>query len=257
MERFIHRIPDRDAGDEGSEEAPAHAESVGAIFLPHDLLERREGLSPRRKKRQADGQGSEAALGDFAAVGRQVATVLAAAQQAAEEIRQEATREGEHIRAEADAEAGRVRANASDVLRDAERQRSEAEKYVAETRAAADSYADEKQREAENEAEKIKARAEREGRAIIKAAERRGTEIEEVAQRRGEELDEESMKVEEWLRKVLSASQTVSEDLEGVLETKQGTDLTVTYEWLDEAPKQRSAESASPSRATGADAPRL
>lgn len=245
MERFIRRIPDGDEEDEGSREAPAHADSVGAMFLPHHLLERREGLAPRRKKRQADGQGSEAALGDLGAVGRQVATVLAAAQQAAEEIRQEATREGEHIRAEADAEAGRARANASDVLREAERQRSEAEKYVAETRAVVDSYADERRREAENEAEKIKSRAEGEGRAIIKAAERRAKEIEEAAQRRGDELAEESIKVEEWLREVLSASQTVSEHLEDVLATKPGTDLTVTYESLDEAPKQRSAESAS------------
>jgi hypothetical protein len=245
MERFIRRIPDRDEDDEGSREAPAHAESVGATFLPHHLLERREGLSPRRKKRQPDGQGSEAALDDFGAVGRQVATVLAAAQQAAEEIRQEATREGERIRAEADAEAGRIRANASDVLREAERQRSEAEEYLAETRAVADSYADAKRLEADNEAEKVKARAEGDGRAIIKAAERRGQEIEEAAQRRGDEVAEESMKVEEWLRKVLSASQTVSQHLERVLATKQGTDLTVTYESLDDAPKQRSAESAS------------
>jgi hypothetical protein len=105
-------------------------------------------------------------------------------------------------------------------------------------------YAEEKRGEADNEAEKIKARAEGKGRAIIKAAEHRRQEIEEAAKRRGDELAEESVKVEEWLRKVLSASQTVSQHLERALGTKQETDLTLTYEPRDDAPKQRSAESA-------------
>jgi hypothetical protein len=242
MERFVRRI--RGRGHGSSREGPARAESVGTTFLPRYLLERREPLSPGRKKSQSEGQESEPASTDFGAVGEQVAAVLASAQQAAEEIRQQAAREAEQVLADADEGSARTRDNAAVVLRDAERERLEAERYGAQTRAAADSYAEEKRRENDSEAERIKAGAEGEGRAIVKAAERRAHEIEQAAHRRSDEIAAESAHVEERLKEFLSTSQALSERLVDVLAAKE-TELAVTDESLDEVLTKRSAGSPS------------
>jgi hypothetical protein len=81
-----------------------------------------------------------------------VASLLAAAEQAASQVLREANDESEAIRADARGEAARVRDQAVSALRDAQRQRADIEKLVHDVRGAADAYAEQRRREADDEA---------------------------------------------------------------------------------------------------------
>jgi hypothetical protein len=183
-------------------------------------------------------------------VGEHVASVLAAAEAAAERIRQEAGRIADEIRAGAENDAKRVHGEAADLLRDAEQLRWQAEKDAAEKRSAADSYADEKRREGENEAEKIKARAEGEGRATVKAAERQAQDREQAAQQRVDELAREAAGIEERLTALLSATKALGQTLEDLLGSQEPLEGGAGAEFLEKAllEETASAETPGPSR---------
>jgi hypothetical protein len=139
--------------------------------------------------------GSEGAA--YADLGRHVASVLEAAQEAAErmkaEARSEATRVGEEARKEAEATLAEAHRKADELEAETGRIRSEATSAADDVRARADVYAEDKRAEADEAAERIVGRAERAARERARAAEER--------QRA---LDQNVVRTEERLRQLVS-----------------------------------------------------
>jgi hypothetical protein len=184
---------------------------------------------------------------DYVEVGAHVASVLAAAEQAAVHIRQEAKDEASEIRDDARQEAARIRQDAAADLRDLQRQRSELEKYTLETRAAADDYADKKRGEGDADAAKIKAEAEGQARSIVKDAEVRARGVEDAARRRGAELERESQQIEERLRDLMTTSRELAEHLETRLARTDRRQADSSEKGLEEALKPKPARKAASS----------
>jgi DNA anti-recombination protein RmuC len=111
-----------------------------------------------------------AAPPDFVAVGAHVASVLAAAEQTASQIRQDANLEADAIREDALDEAVRVRDQAVSALRDAQRQQADIEKLVREVRGAADAYSEQRRREGDEAAAKAENRLRKLGRTARELA---------------------------------------------------------------------------------------
>lgn len=181
---------------------------------------------------------------DYIEVGAHVASVLAAAEQAAVHIRQEAKKEANEIRDDARHEATRIRHDAAADLRDLQRQRSELEKYILETRGAADEYAEKKRSEGDAEAAKIKADAEGQARSIVNDAERQARGVEEAAHRRGVELERESQQIEERLRGLMNTSRELAEHLEARLARTDRGQPASTGKGIEEALKPKPARKA-------------
>jgi cell division septum initiation protein DivIVA len=139
----------------------------------------------------------------YADIGERVAGVLAAAETAANQIREDA-----HLQAK-------------DVLgaaqRDADELRKKAAAYDADTRTAVDSFASERRREAEREIQKQLTDGEAQARATRQAAEAMARQIEEDGRRRGQALREESKAVEERLKKALASLRRMSLEIEQLL----------------------------------------
>jgi hypothetical protein len=231
-------------GDASREDGPPEPESVGATFLPRYLREGGEPLPERTEDTETVRPAETAA--DFESVGEHVASVLAAAEAAAERIRQEAGRIADEIRAGAENDAKRVHGEAAALLRDAEQLRWQAEKDAAEKRSAADSYADEKRREGESEADKIKARAEGEGRATVKAAERQAQEREQAAQQRLDELAKEAAGIEDRLTAFLNATKGLGQMLEDLLGLAEQPESSTGAESLEKALLEETASAETP-----------
>jgi hypothetical protein len=183
-------------------------------FLPAFLREPREPAPSDRHDAQAEAPGSAPSMERYGDLAVHIASVLAAAEDAAEHVRQEAAQEVEQIRLVAHREAARIRHEAEEVVRDSRRDRSEAESYAGEVREAADSYAEEKRLEAEAEAATIKVDAEYEARTIVADAERRVEEIEQAARRREEERGRESRQVEARLKELVNTVRDLTQRLE-------------------------------------------
>ena len=114
---------------------------------------------------------------DFDRLGGHVSSVLAAAEEAAvliqEEARQEAERVREQAENEATARAEATREDADATRAEAKRVRSETEEWTKQTRTAAEKYAADRRSEAEAEARTILTAAELQAAAFGKDAERR------------------------------------------------------------------------------------
>jgi len=101
-------------------------------------------------------------------VGERTGSILAEAEQSAQEIRAEAEQEGQAVAASARAEADRVR--------------KEAESYAAEARAAADTYAREQRAEADAYAEQTRSATDKEARELRTTAEQDAAAMIEASQ---------------------------------------------------------------------------
>ena len=223
-------------------------------FLPYSLRTRRTpGQNTRDAGSDAEGPPLEDSA-DFAQVGSHIASVLAAAEHAAEQISEEAREAASKIREDASREAERIRREADDVASACERQRAEIEKYVAETREAADAYAQKTRQTGEAEAEKIRADAEKTARSVVGEAERRGQDIEDAARRRSEHLAKEEHDIEERMRNLLGASRELTEHLEEELGLKSSPEAAAGQESLDEALKPATGRGASRKKSSRASA---
>jgi cell division septum initiation protein DivIVA len=139
----------------------------------------------------------------YADIGERVASVLAAAETAANQIREDAALRAEEV-------LGAAKQEAEDVRR-------KAAAYDTDTRAAVDSYASERRREAEQEIRKQLTDSEAQARATRQAAEAMARQIEEEGQRRGKALREESKAVEERLKKALAGLRRMTVEIEQLL----------------------------------------
>jgi cell division septum initiation protein DivIVA len=146
---------------------------------------------------------SERDSSHFADIGERVAGVLAAAETAANQIREDARLSAEEILSAAAEEADDVRRKAA--------------AYDADTRAAVDSFASERRRESEQEIQTQLADSEAQARATRQAAEAMARQIEEDGRRRGEALRDESTAVEERLRKAHAGLRRMTVEIEQLL----------------------------------------
>jgi cell division septum initiation protein DivIVA len=150
--------------------------------------------------------------GSSAEVGARVSAVLAAAEDAAEQIRTEAREEAERLVAEAEA---RGRARVEELTGEPERLRAEAEADAARMRS-----------EAGAEAENLRAEAKREAEATRQAALDAARGIEADGDRRKNELWDELRAIEDdrqraliRLQRTLSSLRGAATELEGAVET--------------------------------------
>jgi hypothetical protein len=157
---------------------------------------------------------SQPLMSSYADIGERVAGVLAAAETAATQIREDA------------------RASAEEVLsiarEEAEALRREASAYDADTRAAVESYASDRRREVDQEVSKQLADSENQARATRQAAEAMARQIEEDAKRRGEALRGESRAVEERLKKAAQGLRRMTAEIEELLGAKEGGGESLT-----------------------------
>jgi chromosome segregation ATPase len=137
----------------------------------------------------------------YADVGDAVASVLKAAQEAAERLRDEAQTQARDILERAHGEAS---ARIEELTRESERTRSEAEDYARDVRAAVDSYGTQQRRGAEEEARHILADAEEQARATREAAQEMGQQIGSEARARYERLHEEVRSLEERRTRIVT-----------------------------------------------------
>jgi cell division septum initiation protein DivIVA len=144
----------------------------------------------------------------YADIGERVAGVLAAADTAASQIREDARASAEEILSLARDEA--------------EALRREAAAYDADTRAAVESYASDRRREVDEDVQGQLADAERQARATREAAEAMARQIEDEARRRGQALRDESQAVEERLQKAAQGLRRMTAGIEELLGAPAG-----------------------------------
>jgi cell division septum initiation protein DivIVA len=189
--------------------ARAHALATEAAECDKYVhVQRHEGISVMTGTHDHDLSGSPDASSrptsaSYADIGERVAGVLAAAETAANHIREDARGSAEEILSIAREEADAVRADAA--------------AYDADTRAAVDSYASDRRREVDQEVEKQLADSEAQARATRQASEAMARQIEEDARRRGQALRDESRSVEERLKKAAQGLRRMTSEIEELL----------------------------------------
>jgi cell division septum initiation protein DivIVA len=193
------------------DELLAYANALAKEALECDMLlqgQRNEGIRGMTETADRDLSSTPATPKDrdsstYADIGERVASVLAAAETAANQIREDAALRAEEVLEAANQEAEDVRRKAA--------------AYDTDTRAAVDSYASEQRREAEQEIRKQLTDSEAQARATRQAAEAMARQIEEEGQRRGKALREESQAVEERLKKALAGLRRMTIEIEQLL----------------------------------------
>jgi hypothetical protein len=169
-----------------------------------------------RSATQQEGDGDDS----YAQVGEQVASVLAAARQAAEEIRTTALEEAGTIRDEASREAQQLRL-ASEALR------TEAEEYDRKTREAADRYVEATRQQLEEETARRRGEIDLAAQESQRAAEERASAIEADALQRRSAIIEEAQRSEARLEQLLGVYRGMTSQLEELLIMERAGDDTV------------------------------
>ena len=168
---------------------------------------------PDETRGEAEQRVTAAAAG-YTDVGSRVSGILAAAEEAAEQIRADAQAEVAETlrRAENDA-AARV----DELTREPQRIRGEAEEYARDIRTAVDSYATQERRNAEEEARTIVGDAEAQARAMREAAQQMSEQIQQDARARNDTLQRETKALEERRQRVLEGLRDIAAQLQDAL----------------------------------------
>lgn len=192
--------------------------------------------------RGGPGDAGERGFASPVDLGDHVASVVASAQQAAEQIRAVAVAEAERIRTEAADEAN---ARIEEATRDAEKMRTDSGVYSREVRQEADAYAAEKRSEADAYVSRVRAEAEEAARQTREAADQYAQQSERDARRRRKILSSEMERFDERLRTLHTVFQGMMSQLETLLpedeprEGEQDQDDS-----MEESLKQGAAERA-------------
>lgn len=123
----------------------------------------------------ADNAGSEAVRAEFERVGEQTTGILTEAYDAAQQIKEDATRDVRQQLVDANVTAEGLRGSAEDY---SEQTREQADVYARKARKDADGFAEQARADAEAEAAETRAAAEREAEEIVAEGIRRSAEIE-------------------------------------------------------------------------------
>jgi hypothetical protein len=188
------------------------------------------------KAPEAEEEAHEGSRG-YAEFGDRVAAVLQAAEEAATQMRADASKAAEQMTRQAEQESKSLLEKAKS---EAQRVRVQADTEAKNTREAVESYATNHRREAEEKASKLLSEAERQARASREAAEAMARQIEERAQTLGEEVREQERMIRGRMQRYLAALRDVTGQIEEVIgETERGEPTLV--EALDvEGAKQES-----------------
>lgn len=139
----------------------------------------------------ADNAGSEAVRVELERVGERTTGLLTEAHDAAEQIKEDASRDVRQQLVDANVTAEGLRGSAEEY---SEKTREEADAYARRTRKDADAFAEQSRADTETEAAETRAAAERDAEQIVADANRRRTEIEariaDLEQRRDQVLAE-------------------------------------------------------------------
>jgi cell division septum initiation protein DivIVA len=181
--------------------------------------QRHEGISVMTETAGSDHPDApdlptQTAPSSYADIGERVAGVLAAAETAAAQIREDA------------------QASAAEILsiarEEAETLRREAAAYDSDTRAAVESYASDRRRDVDQDVQKQLADSEAQARATRQAAEAMARRIEQDARQRGQALRDESRAVEERLQKAAQGLRRMTAEIEGLLSAPAGAGESLT-----------------------------
>jgi hypothetical protein len=193
-------------------------------FDSADAKERSDAVKKTRSETPKQGEQHES----YAEVGEQVASVLSAAQRAAEEIRATTLEEAERIRQEANADAASTRDEAHSAAEQARREsealRAEAEKYSREAREAADRYVAKTRQEVEDEAAARRAETEQQARQMHRAAKQQARDIETEALQRRKAIIAEAERSEARLEQLLGVYRGMTSQLEELLDPEARDD---------------------------------
>lgn len=231
MSDRLHRF--LDASQKGPPSKPDSSPPPDEEPLSHDektdMLERDSADAGERsgavRIAKSGGHANSDSNENYAQVGEQVASVLGAAHQAAEEIRKTALEEAERIRDEAREDAASMseeaRRAAERTRRESEALRAEADEYSKEARESADRYVAMSRQQVEDEATEQRAEVERQAREMQRAAERRARTIETEALQRRKAIIEEGERSEARLEQLLGVFRGMTSQLEDVLQAEQ------------------------------------
>jgi cell division septum initiation protein DivIVA len=174
---------------------------------------------------------SAPARSDAAGVGRRVSAILAAAEEAAQQIRVDArsAADGMLRKAEEDAEARIV-----ELTHTATEARREADEYARDMRMAVEAYAKKHRHEAEDEARQTTSEAESRAKSILESARERAEKIEQSARRHQEELRAETHRLEDRRRQALRGVRELMAVLEELLQDANQEPARARDESLDE-----------------------
>jgi hypothetical protein len=211
-----------------------------------DAAERSNAVKIARSATPEQGDQNE----NYAHVGEQVASVLAAAHQAADQIRATALEEAEQIREEANADAAATRDQAGRAAEQARREsealRAEADEYSTEAHEAADRYVATTRQQVEDEAARRRAEIDREARESHRAAEQQARGIETEALERRRAIIEEAERSEARLEQLLGVFRGMTSQLEELLRPEpvaddaEAPDESVADEFAQDLRPQRS-----------------
>lgn len=151
---------------------------------------------------------------DFTQFGDRVASVLRAAEEAAEQIRMDASAAAQQMTRQAEQEA---KARLEQARREADRLRAEADAESRNSREAAQAYTANHRREAEEHAARLLSDAEAQARASREAAEAMVQRIEESARALEEEVREQERMIRGRMQRYLAGLRDVSGQIEAVL----------------------------------------
>lgn len=151
---------------------------------------------------------------DYAEIGDRVASVLQAAEEAADQIRADAKAAAEQMTVQAEQEAN---TRLDEARREADRVRSEAHAESKNTREAVELYATNHRREAEERAARLLSDAETQARASREAAEAMAQRIEESARALEDEAREQERIIRGRMQRYLAALRDVSRQIEDAL----------------------------------------
>ena len=206
---------------EGPDELIARAYALAREAAECDKYlhgQRHEGISVMTGTHDDDLSTSDAsgqpALSSYAELGERVAGVLAAAETAATQIREDARASAEEILSLARDEA--------------ETLRRETAAYDADTRAAVESYASDRRREVDDEVQQQLADGEMQARATRQAAEAMARQIESDAKRRSQALRDESRALEDRLQKAAQGLRRMTAGIEELLGAPAGDGESLT-----------------------------
>jgi vacuolar-type H+-ATPase subunit E/Vma4 len=234
-----------------NEPKPASAPTAAGARAPDERAQSAQSARVPTKPRGPDPDQASIEVGD------QVATILASAKQAAEQLQLSARDDAKRIRGEAKQEAA-TRAQALERELAGKREEgaklhAEAQAYSKRTREAADHYAAETRRRIDKESGKRHQEAEREANEIRTAARQQVETLSSEAVRRQKALTAETQRSEARLRQLLGVFRALTAQLEDLLGDERATASSADGPNLEEALKPPPLKDRPVQRARSAD----
>jgi hypothetical protein len=234
-----------------NEPKPASAPTAAGARAPDERAQSAQSARVPTKPRGPDPDQASIEVGD------QVATILASAKQAAEQLQVSARDDAKRIRGEAKQEAA-ARAQALERELAGKREEgaklhSEAQAYSKRTREAADQYAAETRRRIDKESGKRHQEAEREANEIRAAARQQVETLSSEAVRRQKALTAETQRSEARLKQLLGVFRALTAQLEDLLGDERATASSADGPNLEKALKPPPLKDRPVQRARSAD----